>query len=471
MGAPNPRARLPAVDKLLALPDCQALITLHGRQAVTAAVRTTLAELRRAIQADPDLVLPAAATLISSLAATFAQGDSQRLRPVLNLTGTVLHTNLGRAVLPTAAIEKLTQVLSGASNLEFDLTSARRGDRDGPVEALLCAITGAQAATVVNNNAAAVLLVLQSLGRGREIPVSRGELVEIGGSFRIPEIMTSSGCRLVEVGATNRTHLHDFSRAINANTALLMKVHTSNYEVRGFTSSVPEADLASLAHQHQLPFVNDLGSGTLVDLTQFGLPYEPTAQDALAAGADLVTFSGDKLLGGPQAGIIVGRKDLIDQLKANPLKRALRVDKMTMVTLYEVLRLYQHPQHLATQLPTLRYLSRTAESILPLAAALQLAMQPVLDNIAQIELLPCMSQIGSGSLPLELLPSHGLALSPRPNPDSDAALQALALAFRRLPIPVVGRINAGRLIFDLRTLDHTDQIMHQLDQLVWPPAP
>jgi L-seryl-tRNA(Ser) seleniumtransferase len=471
MSSPNQRARLPAVDKLLLRPDCQALITLHGRQAITAAVRAALAELRSGLQADPNLTLPGAETIISDLADTFTRGASQRLRPVLNLTGTVLHTNLGRAVLPAVAIDKLTQVLSGASNLEFDLESAKRGDRDGPVEALLCAITGAQAATVVNNNAAAVLLVLQSLGRGREIPVSRGELVEIGGSFRIPEIMASSGCRLVEVGATNRTHLQDFSRAINADTALLMKVHTSNYEVRGFTSSVPEADLANLAHQHQLPFVNDLGSGTLVDLSHFGLPYEPTAQDALAAGADLVTFSGDKLLGGPQAGIIVGRKDLIDQLKANPLKRALRVDKMTMVTLYEVLRLYQHPENLATQLPTLRYLTRTSESILALAEALQQAMKPVLEPIAHIELLACRSQIGSGSLPLELLPSHGLALSPRQNPDSDAALQALALAFRRLPLPVVGRINAGRLVFDLRTLDHIDLIMDQLDQLVWPPTP
>jgi len=317
---------------------------------------------------------------------------------------------------------------------------------------------------VVNNNAAAVLLVLQTLGRDREIPVSRGELVEIGGSFRIPEIMASSGCRLVEVGATNRTHLADFSRAINSNTALLMKVHTSNYEIKGFTKAVPEAELAALAHQHQLPFVNDLGSGTLIDLSRYGLPFEPTAQAALTQGADLVTFSGDKLLGGPQAGIIVGRRDLIEQLKSNPLKRALRVDKMTMVTLFEVLKLYLHPDTLATNLPTLRYLTRPADSLRALASELQAELAPALKGIARVNVIECLSQIGSGSLPLERLPSYGLTLTT--DSGTDQALTGLAAAFRALPVPVIGRIHDRQLIFDLRTLDHPDALLKQLPTLV-----
>jgi L-seryl-tRNA(Ser) seleniumtransferase len=460
----NSRARLPAVDRLLSADASQTLIQEFGRSAVTNGIRSTLARLRNELQGNPDHPMPNADTLMQLVSEDLQQSQINRLRPVINLTGTVLHTNLGRALLPVAAIEQLTQILGSASNLEFDLKSGKRGDRDASVEALICQITGAEAATVVNNNAAAVLLVLQTLGRDREIPVSRGELVEIGGSFRIPEIMASSGCRLVEVGATNRTHLADFSRAINSNTALLMKVHTSNYEIKGFTKAVPEAELAALAHQHQLPFVNDLGSGTLIDLSRYGLPFEPTAQAALTQGADLVTFSGDKLLGGPQAGIIVGRRDLIEQLKSNPLKRALRVDKMTMVTLFEVLKLYLHPDTLATNLPTLRYLTRPADSLRALASELQAELAPALKGIARVNVIECLSQIGSGSLPLERLPSYGLTLTT--DSGTDQALTGLAAAFRALPVPVIGRIHDRQLIFDLRTLDHPDALLKQLPTLV-----
>ena len=458
-------ARLPGVDRLLNAPGCQPLIEEYGRAAITDAVRALLAESRQRLAADPDTCPLGIEPLIAALADRFQHQQQARLRPVLNLTGTVLHTNLGRAILPPEAIDNLIRVSHSASNLEFDLTTGKRGDRDTSVEALICQITGAEAATVVNNNAAAVLLVLQALGQGKEIPVSRGELVEIGGSFRIPEIMTSSGCKLVEVGATNRTHLHDFARAINDQTALLMKVHTSNYEIKGFTSSVAESELAALAHEHGIPFVNDLGSGTLIDLSRFGLPYEPTAQDALAAGADLVTFSGDKLLGGPQAGIVVGRKDLIDRLKASPLKRALRVDKMTMVALYEVLKLYRHPDTLQQKLPTLRYLSRPAAAMITVAEALQTALQEILTGIAEVAVIDCMSQIGSGSLPLERLPSKGLAITPCVDATPSCPVHQLALAFRALPLPMIGRIHDGQLIFDVRTLEDAQPAIDQLVHL------
>lgn len=465
MNQANPMARLPGVDRLLNAPGCQLLINEFGRAAITDAVRVLLAASRQSLAADPATCAPDIESLIATLTDQFQQQQRSRLRPVLNLTGTVLHTNLGRAILPPEAIDNLIKVSHSASNLEFDLTTGKRGDRDTSVEALICQITGAEAATVVNNNAAAVLLVLQALGQGKEIPVSRGELVEIGGSFRIPEIMTSSGCKLVEVGATNRTHLQDFARAINDQTALLMKVHTSNYEIKGFTASVPETELAALAHEHQIPFVNDLGSGTLIDLSRFGLPYEPTAQDALAAGADLVTFSGDKLLGGPQAGIIVGRKDLIDRLKASPLKRALRVDKMTMVALFEVLKLYRHPDTLQQKLPTLRYLSRPAEAMVAVAEALQTTLQGVLTGIAEVAIIDCMSQIGSGSLPLERLPSKGLTITPCADATPSYPVHQLALAFRKLPIPMIGRIHDGQLIFDVRTLEDAQPAIDQLVHL------
>jgi L-seryl-tRNA(Ser) seleniumtransferase len=465
MSRQNPMAQLPGVDRLLNATDIQPLINEFGRVAITDAIRTLLTESRQRLTADPGSSPPSIGAMIETLTVQFQQEQRSRLRPVLNLTGTVLHTNLGRAILPAVAIDNLIRVSHSASNLEFDLTTGKRGDRDTSVEALICQITGAEAATVVNNNAAAVLLVLQSLGHGKEIPVSRGELVEIGGSFRIPEIMTSSGCKLVEVGATNRTHLKDFAGAINDQTALIMKVHTSNYEIKGFTASVPESELATLAHEHGLPFVNDLGSGTLIDLSRFGLPYEPTAQDALAAGADLVTFSGDKLLGGPQAGIIVGRKDLIDRLKASPLKRALRVDKMTMVALYEVLKLYRHPDTLQQTLPTLRYLSRQADAMLPVAHAVQAALQETLAGIADVDIIDCMSQIGSGSLPLERLPSKGLAITPCIDAKPSYSVQQLTQAFRALPLPMIGRIHDGQLIFDVRTLEDALPVIDQLSCL------
>ncbi len=381
---------------------------------------------------------------------------------MFNLTGTVLHTNLGRASLPEEAIYAVVCAARYPSNLEFDLKTGKRGNREDHIESLLCEFTGAEAATVVNNNAAAVLLVLNTLALGKQVPVSRGELVEIGGSFRIPEVMQRAGCTLLEVGATNRTHLKDYQRAITRDTALLLKVHTSNYRVEGFTSEVNERELAALANKHGLPFVIDLGSGNLIDFSALGLPKEQTAADAINIGADLITFSGDKLLGGPQAGLIAGRADLIAQINNNPLKRALRLDKMTLAALAEVLKLYRNPQTLPQRLPTLRHLTRPLTDIQALAQRLQPAVAAAVTPQYAVDLVSSCSQIGSGALPVDTLPSASLRLLPTDS--DDAKLRGLAATLRGLPKPVIGRIHKGALLLDLRCLEDEVGFINQLPQ-------
>ena len=464
------QAAVPSADRLLQSAATAPLIDRYGRAAVTEALRVVLADLRQKLTVEGESALGEAnpEAIIGRVGDRLVARMQPSLKPVFNLTGTVLHTNLGRAPLPQEAVEAMVAVASSAANLEYELGPGRRGDRDSHLQGWLCELTGAEAATVVNNNAAAVLMVLNSLALRKEVPVSRGELIEIGGSFRMPDIMSRAGCRLVEVGTTNRTHLKDYAGAIGPRTALLMKVHTSNYTVQGFTAEVPEADLAKLAHDHDLPFVVDLGSGTLVDLRRYGLPYEPTPMQTLADGADLVTFSGDKLLGGPQAGIVVGRADLIARIKRNPLKRATRLDRVTIAALAAVLRLYADPDRLAERLPTLRLLARDRDDIAAAARRLQPVLAARFADKATVEIVECQSQIGSGSLPVERLASVALAIRPTVGKrGGGAALKRLATAFRILPLPVIGRVQDGALLFDLRTLEDEAGFTAQLDKLEW----
>ena len=450
-------ARLPSVDALLGRPDVAVLVARHGRPLVIDAARAALARCRAEGRVDE------AAAIVGDMGSRLEALARPHLRRVLNLTGTVLHTNLGRAPLPPEAIEAMVAVARGASNLEFDLETGRRGDRDDHVEGWLQRLTGAEAATIVNNNAAAVLLALNTLARGREVAVSRGELIEIGGAFRMPDIMARAGCRLIEVGTTNRTHPRDYEEGIGPRTALLMKVHTSNYRIEGFSGAVDEGALAAIGRARNVPVLTDLGSGSLVDLRRWGLPREPGPAEMIAAGADLVTFSGDKLLGGPQAGIIVGRADLVARIKKNPMKRAMRCDKLTIAALEAVLALHADPDRLAIRLPTLRLLTRDPAEIAAQAARLAPAVAARLDGTAAVEAVRVASQIGSGSLPVDLLPSHGLRLVP-PGPARRAGSAAgrLAAWLRTLSPPVIGRVEDGAVILDLRCLEDEGEFLAAL---------
>ena len=462
---------LPAVDWLLRGKGARALVAEHGHTLVAGEARALLDALR--VQALAGALAQAqvdAAALDAALSARVAARLQPRLRAVLNLTGTVIHTNMGRALLADAALQQLLRLMAGPNNLEYDLTSGGRGDRDSVVEELLCTLTGAEAATVVNNNAAAVLLTIAALaggsgGGGREVIVSRGELVEIGGAFRMPDVMASAGARLVEVGTTNRTHPRDYEQAITANTALLMKVHTSNYAVQGFTAAVDEAELATIAHARGLPLATDLGAGSLVDLAQWGLPREPLPQEKINAGCDVVTFSGDKLLGGPQAGLIVGSREAIARIRQYPLKRALRISKLPLAALEATLMLYLRPERLTQDLPTLRLLTRPAEAIRALAQALQPAVAAAVAPRFDVQVVDLLGQIGSGSLPVDRLPSAGLAISPVQKKGAGRALDALGTALRALPLPVIGRISDDQLLLDLRCLEDAAPFSRQLPAL------
>lgn len=459
----SPRPLLPSVDRLLRLPRMEDAASRFGHTAAAAALREELARAREIWRKNG----AGESSLMSS--DQLAQAALSRLeeefrlsqRPVFNLTGVVLHTNLGRALLAEAAIEAIICAMRRPTNLEFELETGGRGKRDDHVRGLLCRITGAEDATAVNNNAAAVMLALNTLANGREAIISRGELIEIGGSFRMPDIMERSGCRLREVGTTNRTHLKDYAAAIGPETGLILRVHTSNYVVQGFTKSVPGAELAKLARDQHIPLVNDLGSGTLADLRAYGLSHEPTVTEAVNEGADLVTFSGDKLLGGPQAGLIVGRKDLIAQLNRNPIKRALRLDKLRLAALEATLKLYLDPDSLPRRLPALRLMLRRPEELRPLAITVRDSLAALLGDTWQVEIVDCKSETGSGALPLATLPSLGVAARPRAK-RTGGVLEALTKELRRLPVPVIGRIEAGALILDLRCLEEQDAFLAQL---------
>ena len=452
------------MDRLLNHEAARPLVENSGRTAVTDVIRHVLAAVRDELVED-DTTATTDDRLIDRVAAELDARAQPSLRPVFNLTGTVLHTNLGRAPLPPEAIDAMTAAARAPTNIEFDLRSGKRGDRDDHLETALCRLTGAEAATVVTNNAAAVLLVLNTLALRKEVPTSRGELIEIGGSFRMPDIMQRSGCKLVEVGTTNRVHLADFADAIGPKTGLVMKVHTSNYEVVGFTAGVPEQELSVLCRDRGVPFVVDLGSGTLVDLKRYGLPHEPTPADALGNGADVVTFSGDKLLGGPQAGIIVGRADLIKAIRRNPLKRALRIDKLTTAALEAVLALYGDPDQLASRLPVIRLLSRPAAEIRAAAERLLPAVAAAVDGVASARVVACDSQIGSGALPTRTIPSAGLEMRPLVKRGKGKVLQQIAAGFRMLPTPVIGRIQDDGFLLDLRCLDDDAAFEAQVAEL------
>jgi L-seryl-tRNA(Ser) seleniumtransferase len=436
---------LASVDRILGLEDSAWAIERFGRAEVTAAVRAVLAEIRASADPDP---LPDAAGIAAAATQRLVARDRSNLRPLFNLTGTVLHTNLGRALLAEAAIEAAVQAMRDAVALEFDLDTGRRGERDDHLRDLLCELTGAEDATLVNNNAAAVLIALNTLGAGRDAIVSRGELIEIGGAFRMPDIMARAGVHLVEVGTTNRTHPKDYRAALRPETGLVLKVHTSNYRIEGFTAEVGGAELAAIAHEAGVPLLNDLGSGTLIDLSRYGLAKEPTVREAVAGGADLVTFSGDKLLGGPQAGFIVGRRELIAAINRNPMKRALRVDKIRVAALAATLKLYRDPDRLAERLPTLRLLARSTAEIEVQARRMEPDVARLVPPGITVEACACRSQIGSGALPLDTLPSFGLRLAaPR-----GRELEALVAALRALPRPVIGRLQDGALVLDFRCL-------------------
>jgi L-seryl-tRNA(Ser) seleniumtransferase len=468
-GAPGPDPRnplrLPAVHLLLAEPACAPLLATYGREQSVEALRVVLNELRVRLLAG-DTLDGSPAAILALLQQRLAAANASKLRPVYNLTGTVLHTNLGRALLPDEAVQAVVEALRWPMNLEWDIETGSRGDRDTLVEEQLRELTGAEAVTVVNNNAAAVLLMLNALGAGREVIVSRGELVEIGGAFRIPDIMTRAGAVLREVGTTNRTHLKDYAEFAGAQTAMLLKVHASNYAITGFTKEVSVAELVPLARERGIPIAVDLGSGTLVDLERYGLPHETTVKETIAAGADLVTFSGDKLLGGPQCGIIAGSADLVAAIKRNPLKRALRVSKLTLAALEPVLNLYRAPDLLAERLTTLRLLTRKASAMRELAHGLLQPLQEAIGSAYIVTDAPMSSQIGSGALPVDRLPSHGLAIRAaaqvRGNP-----LGVLERRLRGLPRPVVGRIADDALWLDLRCLEDAqrDDFIRQLARL------
>jgi len=458
-------SQLPSIDRLLNSPDARELLREFGRDEVKRAARQTLSDLRGAIKRGESVVAGDAEICLHMRRVIEADGR-RGIRRVFNLSGTILHTNLGRAVLPEESINAVTEALRAGSSLEFDLASGARGERDAYIEDLLCRLTGAEAATVVNNNAAALMLLLNTLALDREVPVSRGELVEIGGSFRIPDIIARSGSRLVEVGSTNRTHLRDFSNALGPNTAMILKVHQSNYVIQGFTAAVDARELAQLCHEAGVPLAVDLGSGALLNLEDYGLPHEPTPMEVLDRGADLVTFSGDKILGGPQAGIIVGRRDLIEQMNANPMKRALRCDKMTIAALTALLRMYMHPKNLAERLPLLRMMTRSRDDIRAQASPLVTLLEQKLADFAAVSLVDCVSEIGSGALPDHGIASAGIALRPLPSKCShDDSLQRLAQAFRELPIPVIGRIHKGDFVLDCRCLEDDAEFSAQLDKL------
>ncbi|AHG78654.1 L-seryl-tRNA(Sec) selenium transferase [Mannheimia varigena USDA-ARS-USMARC-1388] len=452
--------QLPSIDALLKQPQAVELCQKFTHSAVVEQARILLEQARKQIiehQALPDFIADENA-FFAMLGEKLQALSEVKIRTVFNLTGTVLHTNLGRGLWSEKAISAATNAMRHNVTLEFDIDEGKRSHRDNYISELIQQLTGAEAACVVNNNAAAVLLMLATFAQGKEVIVSRGELVEIGGAFRIPDIMAQAGCKLVEVGTTNRTHLKDYRNAITENTAFLMKVHTSNYHIQGFTSSVSEEELVALGKEYNLPVVTDLGSGSLTDMKSLNLPAEPMVQQKVAAGVDLVSFSGDKLLGGPQAGIIVGGKAMIEQLQQHPLKRVLRCDKVILSALEATLRHYLFPEKLTDELPTLHLLTQSLDSLQHKAERLKNALSKRLDSRYILQIEPSLAEIGSGALPSETLPSLAVTISAEKQSD----LLALEKAFKTYPSPIIGRFAQQKFWLDLRSVAEFEKLIEML---------
>lgn len=445
---------IPKVDILLEDEQITEAIEQFDRDTVMEAIREQMEAIRTLIKEseEEDVIRTAIDSLIPDIRAKVKKMHTPDMRPVINATGTILHTNLGRAPISREHLQRIADVACGYSNLEYDLEQGKRGERYSHFEKLLCKLTGAEAAMAVNNNASAVMLILSSMAKGGEVVVSRGELVEIGGKFRIPDVMEQSGACLVEVGTTNKTHYSDYEQAITENTKALLKVHTSNYRIVGFTETVPIDGLIPLGETHDLPIIEDLGSGVLIDLSKYGLAYEPTVQDSIKKGADVVCFSGDKLLGGPQAGIIVGKKKYIDKMKKNQLTRALRIDKFTATALELVLQEYLSEENAVKKIPVLRMITKTKDEVGKEARRFA-RMLKARKLQAEITVQECESQIGGGSLPLERIKSMGVFLKPE-----NMTVPELETAMRKLETPIIPRVINDTVLMDVRTMDR-EQMM------------
>ena len=445
--------QLPAIEKLLSLPEIQALQASYARPLVTAALRSIVSDIRyQILQGNAKPKLPELEEYATLARRQIEEKTSTPLCTVVNATGTVTHTNLGRALLSSVACENLQEAAQNYVNLEYDIETGKRGHRDRITEPFLQQLTGCEASTVVNNNAAAVLIALQTVAQGKEVIVSRGELIEIGGAFRIPDVMEASGAILREVGTTNRTHLRDYADAINENTALILKVHPSNYKIVGFTTTPEMNELTQLGAEHGIPTMEDLGSGALIDLSAYDLPHEPVVADRITWGVDIVTFSGDKLLGGPQAGIIVGKSEWIQRIRKNPLMRALRVGKLTIAALSATLQAYFNPDALLTQFPMLQCYTRSIDDLHITANEIVGRLKVIFAETVAIEIAETHSQIGSGSLPVETLPSVAVVLSPL-----KVSAGKLAEYFRHGSTPIIGRVQDDQLWFDVRTVYEKEQ--------------
>lgn len=448
---------IPKVDSLMENEKIRGLLNITSREAVLECVRNATEEIRVFINNsnNEDEIIAEIKNIIDKIINDVHRLLSFNMKRVINGTGTILHTNLGRAVISKEAAQRLYNIVTGYSNLEFDLDKGNRGSRYSHFENIICRITGAEAAIAVNNNASAVLLILSSLAKGYEVIVSRGELVEIGGSFRIPDVMKQSQARLVEVGTTNKTHLYDYEQNITDETAALLKVHTSNYKIVGFTESVTIEELSILGKKHNIPVIEDIGSGVLVDLSKYGLTYEPTVQNSIKAGADIVCFSGDKLLGGPQAGIIVGKKQYIDKIKKHPLNRALRIDKFTAAILESVFHEYIDEEKAINNIPVLKMINKNAEDVRMDAEKLAGKLKEMSEFI-EISIEECLSQVGGGSLPLERIKSYSVSVKPK-----TMSCAYFERKLRNAEVPIIGRVVNDTFHIDLRTvLEEEDQIIY-----------